>query len=84
MIVYSVFGKRSPMSIESNDGNLKSEKTWFLLSSNTVTTYDKAIFVFKSNRGQLKNPDISGALYTLRIQYSYLIDSRYLSSILYT
>ena len=24
-----------------------------------------------SNRGQLKNPDISGALYTLRIQYWY-------------
>ena len=23
------------------------------------------------NRGQLKNPDISGALYTLRFQYSY-------------
>ena len=48
MIVYSVFGKRSPISIESNDGNLKSEKTWFLLSSNTVTTYDKAFLVFKS------------------------------------
>ena len=25
--------------------------------------------VFSYNRGQLKNPDISGALYTLRIQY---------------
>ena len=24
-----------------------------------------------SNGSQLKNPDISGALYTLRIQYSY-------------
>ena len=27
--------------------------------------------MFAYNGGQLKNPDISGALYTLRIQYSY-------------
>ena len=51
-------------------------------------------FLLTSNRGQLKNPDISGTLYTLRIQYWFtqtqnedgardrmlgsLIDSRYL------
>ena len=29
--------------------------------------------VSRTNGSQLKNPDISGALYTLRIQYSYII-----------
>ena len=29
--------------------------------------------VAETNGSQLKNPDISGALYTLRIQYSYTV-----------
>ena len=29
------------------------------------------MILYPSNRGHLKNPDTSGALYTLKIQYKY-------------
>ena len=49
----------------------KQDKDGVTVCSAEVTDspLGKIFFILNNNGSQLKNPDISGALYTLRIQY---------------
>ena len=40
-------------------------------SESITNSFESNVITPLNNGSQLKNPDISGALYTLRIQYSY-------------
>ena len=54
------------------DRSLFSRQIFAEIFQNAIAKWSEIIFLLSiSNGSQLNNPNISGALYTLRFQYSY-------------